>query len=181
MNELYIALVAIGGLVLVLGVLASYIKKQWFLTEPVVALLLGILLGPVTFGLLSPSGWGNQNVFLEETARLTLAIGDMAVALRLPAGYPLRQWRSLPAVLALKPLIPQLKGMKDALFVGWFGPIGISAVLYAMLALRRTGYEEAWTIGSLLICVSLIVHGGTATPLARLYGRHSSNTRSNES
>lgn len=81
--------------------------------------------------------------------------------------------RRLPAFLALSPVISGVRGRSDALFLGWFGPVGVAALFYATLALRETGVEEAWTVGSLVICVSLVAHGVTAAPLSRLYGRDS--------
>lgn len=81
--------------------------------------------------------------------------------------------RRLPAVLALGPLMGWVRGTGDALFLGWFGPVGVAALYYANLALRETGVEAAWTAGSLVICASVLVHGTSATPLTRLYGRAS--------
>jgi sodium/hydrogen antiporter len=60
---------------------------------------------------------------------------------------------------------------KDVLFLGWFGPIGAAALYYAAFSYRETGIEAAWTVGSLVICVSLLVHGVSATPFTKLYGR----------
>jgi len=57
------------------------------------------------------------------------------------------------------------------IFVGWFGPIGAAALYYAAFSLRKTGIEEAWVVGSLIICASVLVHGVSATPLTKLYGR----------
>jgi NhaP-type Na+/H+ or K+/H+ antiporter len=37
--------------------------------------------------------------------------------------------------------------------------------------LRETGIEEVWVVGSLVICASLLVHGVSATPLTKLYGK----------
>ena len=80
--------------------------------------------------------------------------------------------RRLPAVLALRPLLGPLRGRtKDVLFLGWFGPIGAAALYYAAFSLRETGVEEAWVVGSLIICASVLVHGVSATPLTKLYGR----------
>src|ERR687891_781078 len=80
--------------------------------------------------------------------------------------------RRLPAVLALRPLLGPLgsKG-KDVLFLGWFGPIGAAALYYAAFSYRETSIEAAWTVGSLVICASVLVHGVSATPLTKLYGR----------
>jgi sodium/hydrogen antiporter len=80
--------------------------------------------------------------------------------------------RRLPTVLALRPLLGSLRRRaKDVLFLGWFGPIGAAALYYAAFSLRETGIEAAWVVGSLIICSSVLVHGVSATPLTKLYGR----------
>jgi NhaP-type Na+/H+ or K+/H+ antiporter len=80
--------------------------------------------------------------------------------------------RRLPAVLALRPLLGSLRSRgKDVLFLGWFGPIGAAALYYAAFSYRETGIEAAWIVGSLVICASVVVHGVSATPLTKLYGR----------
>ncbi len=79
--------------------------------------------------------------------------------------------RRLPALLALHPLLGRVRWIRPGLFMGWFGPIGVAALFYANFALGRTGHEEVWTVGSLLIAASVLAHGLTATPLTRLYGR----------
>ena len=80
--------------------------------------------------------------------------------------------RRLPTVLALRPLLgPLRRQAKDVLFLGWFGPIGAAALYYAAFSFRETGIEEAWVVGSLIICASVLVHGVSATPLTKLYGR----------
>ncbi len=86
--------------------------------------------------------------------------------------------RRLPAVLALNPLIGQTRGLKDALFLGWFGPIGVAALYYASLAPREVGVEEVWVVGSLIITASIIAHGMSAGPLTRLYGKRTQNEAS---
>lgn len=405
MNELHFALVVVGGLVLVLGIFSGPINNRLPVSLPLLALLLGVVLGPVGFDLLDPARWGHRETIVEEAARLTLAIGLMAIALRLPprhfldqwrpmvvliglvmplmwvstgtlvylmtelplvtaflvgavltptdpivassivtsasakeglperirhnlsgesgandglayllvllpilfvthtTGSPLRHWlmstmlwevggaavlggligwgaggllrwgekqgqmertsflaytvalsllvlgsakmmgtdgilavfvagvafdnvvagreraeeadiqeavnqfftlpiftliglilpvgrwislgwrglflvvavlvlRRLPAVVALRPWMRPLDRVPDALYVGWFGPIGVSALLYAMLALRRVGDESIWVISSLVLCASIVAHGVTVTPLTRLYAEH---------
>ncbi|CAN5245444.1 sodium:proton antiporter [soil metagenome] len=403
MSALNVALLTIGGLVLLVGLFSSPIKRS-LLSAPIVALLLGVLLGPAVFGMLDPAEWGSQETILEQAARLTIAISLMGIALRLPSGYPFSRWRPLavmlgpvmvlmwlvsgmlvylilglpfwvamlvgavitptdpvisstivqgdmaednlpgrvrhllsgesgandglayplvflsllmierppadalthwlthvvlwevgaavalgavmgyaagcllgraedkgnieqpsylaytlalslavlggtkllgtdgllavfaagialnvavdteddtqeermqeavnrffvlpvfvllglalpwqqwlelgwaglllvaavlllrrlPAVLAVTPIVPQARGLRDALFLGWFGPIGVAALFYASLSLREIGAEEVWVVGSLAICASILVHGVSAAPLTRLYGR----------
>jgi sodium/hydrogen antiporter len=73
-----------------------------------------------------------------------LALGWSGVALA--AGVLLL--RRLPFVLSLKPFIRELEERRDALFVGWFGPLGLAAVYYAIVATRRTGVEDVWVVGT---------------------------------
>ncbi|GAB4383251.1 MAG: sodium:proton antiporter [Elainellaceae cyanobacterium] len=80
--------------------------------------------------------------------------------------------RRLPAVLALRSLAHPLKTAADAWFVGWFGPIGVAALYYAHVSLRETNIREVWVVSSLLIVVSILAHGITATPFSKLYGKH---------
>ncbi len=88
--------------------------------------------------------------------------------------------RRLPGVLALKPLLEQMRGKGDILFLGWFGPIGAAALYYATFSVEGVRIEEVWVVGTIIIiiCASLLAHGVTATPLTRLYGRHAQKQQS---
>lgn len=77
--------------------------------------------------------------------------------------------RRLPVLLPLSRILPDLRSLRDVAFVGWFGPIGIAAIYYALVVRRETGLDEPWVIGSLVVCASVLVHGVTTTPLIRLY------------
>ncbi len=101
MRELHIGLAVIGGLVLVLGIFSSWIKDRSFLSAPLLALLLGIVLGPFALGVIDPMQWAGWEEIVEETARLTLSIGLMAVALRLPQGYFRDHWRPITVMLSI--------------------------------------------------------------------------------
>jgi len=85
--------------------------------------------------------------------------------------------RRIPAVLALRRGIPLLTAARDAWFVGWFGPIGVAALLYATLAVHRTGEELAWTVGSLVVFASILAHGATAAPFAFGYRRSAKDSK----
>ncbi|MBE9127725.1 MULTISPECIES: cation:proton antiporter [unclassified Coleofasciculus] len=102
LNELNIVITAIGAIVLVLGLVSDYFRRHWWTSDPLTALVMGILLGPVVLDLVNPGGWGiPQEHLLEQTARLTLAIGLMGVALRVPQGYFFRNWKPLAVLLGL--------------------------------------------------------------------------------
>lgn len=101
--------------------------------------------------------------------------------------------RRIPAVLILKPLIPDVKTWREALFCGHFGPIGVGAVFAAIIARRElehhATHEEAplaelpgpeypyyqlihviWPVVTFLIITSIIVHGSSVAVMT--LGKH---------
>lgn len=62
---------------------------------------------------------------------------DLISPLRLFAlGVLVLLLRRIPAILGLHPFIRQIQGRKQALFVGFFGPIGVSAIFYLYVGLE---------------------------------------------
>lgn len=101
--------------------------------------------------------------------------------------------RRIPAVLILKPVIPDIKSWREAIFVGHFGPIGVGAIFAAILArselesnvshvetpidhLPEKGSPEwqliscIWPIVCFFILTSIIVHGSSVAIIT--LGRH---------
>jgi len=79
--------------------------------------------------------------------------------------------RRPPVLALLRPLLRDRLDRRDVAFLGWFGPIGVAALYYSLLAVRETGIQEAWPLASLVITTSVVVHGLTAAPLTRRYAR----------
>lgn len=79
--------------------------------------------------------------------------------------------RRPPVLLLLRPLLPGLRSMPDALFMGWFGPVAVAAIYYASMMEHRLGDPVIWHVTSLIVVASVIAHGVSAAPLTRLYGR----------
>lgn len=78
--------------------------------------------------------------------------------------------RRLPVLLALaRPLRLRLV---DAAFLGWFGPIGVSALFYLTLEADRLAVPEVVLVaGSLVLAASTVVHGLTSAPGRVAYRR----------
>ena len=79
--------------------------------------------------------------------------------------------RRPPVLLLLRPLLPGLGSWRDALFMGWFGPVAVAALYYASLAEHRLGDPLVWDAVTLVVCASVVAHGVSAVPLSRLYAR----------
>ncbi|TDZ28981.1 putative Na(+)/H(+) antiporter [Colletotrichum spinosum] len=90
-------------------------------------------------------------------------------------------FRRIPAMLALKPFIPDIKTWREAVFAGHFGPIGVGAIFVAILARAELQWETPvplsdtppdeiehrtlvaviWPIVTFLVIASIIVHGSS--------------------
>jgi NhaP-type Na+/H+ or K+/H+ antiporter len=58
-------------------------------------------------------------------------------------------------------------------FIGWFGPRGLNSLLLALLVIQAgvPDGEFLLAITGVVVTVSVLVHGASATPLSTLYGR----------
>ena len=90
-------------------------------------------------------------------------------------------FRRLPIMLALKPVIPDVKTWREAMFAGHFGPIGVGAIFVAILAraeletksteplaeLPQPGSKDynviflIWPITCFLVILSIAIHGSS--------------------
>lgn len=77
--------------------------------------------------------------------------------------------RRPPALWIAGRALGPTRDRRDALFAGWFGPIGAAAIYYATFAARETGRAELWSHASLVVFASVVAHGVSATPLTRRY------------
>lgn len=95
-------------------------------------------------------------------------------------------FRRLPCVLVVYRLIPSIETIKEALFLGWFGPIGVGAVYYVQVALRELPEDRSRTIAVIapvvyfVVVGSVIVHGVTI-PTIRLRENILTRTKSVQS
>jgi NhaP-type Na+/H+ or K+/H+ antiporter len=106
-----------------------------------------------------------KSVKLQWEARLDLGgRGLVLSALVLLVRRPL-------AVLLLGPLLGAVRGRREIVFVGWFGPLGVSAVFYVLLADSMYRDTTLWAAASLVIASSIVVHGLSAAPLAKWLGK----------
>lgn len=90
-------------------------------------------------------------------------------------------FRRIPIMMLLKPVIPDIKTWREALFAGHFGPIGVGAIFVAILARAELESEHTiplaelpdkdtphyqlialvWPIVTFLVITSIIVHGSS--------------------
>jgi len=86
MEEINIIIAVISFLLLSLGLIKKYLELSVF-SEPLIALLSGILIGPEFLGLTDPGSWEHPVDILHQSTRFTLSLALMAAALRLPPNF----------------------------------------------------------------------------------------------
>jgi len=95
-----LALIVIGGAILVLGVLSSVVKRLW-LSVPLAAMLLGLVLGPQATGLVEIGQLGPERKVLEEVARITLSVSLVATGLQITSDDLKENWRRASSLLTV--------------------------------------------------------------------------------
>jgi NhaP-type Na+/H+ or K+/H+ antiporter len=86
---------------------------------------------------------------------------------------------SLVVIFVARPLAIALVLRKAAVsnvaraFIGWFGPRGLNSLLLALLVIQAgvEGSEFLLAVTGVVVTVSVVVHGASATPISTLYGR----------
>ncbi len=133
LSGLFVILATVAGLLLVLGMLAGFVKEVAPFSEPLLALVAGVLIGPAVFGIFDLARLGDQEAVLEGAALVTLAVALMGVALRLPTGFIVRNWRLLAALLGiLMPLMWLVGGLLVYTILGL--PFWVALLVGAVVA-----------------------------------------------
>lgn len=84
-------------------------------------------------------------------------------------------FRRLPWVVAMYKMIPAISDLREAVFIGWFGPIGISAIFYVQVALEYLPKESRDQVKKtvepivyFMVFTSILVHGITV-PMTKAF------------
>ena len=100
MNDFNIIVTVLGTATLMLGLGSKWLSRSP-LPPTLLALFIGVLVGPEMFNLINPEEMGDRASLMEKTARLTLGIGLVGAALRIPGSYPRRNWREMLVLIGL--------------------------------------------------------------------------------
>jgi NhaP-type Na+/H+ or K+/H+ antiporter len=108
----HLSYLLLSSFLLVYCLFATFIRNRLHLSEPPLALLLGILLGPKVLGWLTPSvcdqqgcggqvgGWGLGDNIIQESARVILGIQVFTIGITLPKYYAAKHWKGVGIMLS---------------------------------------------------------------------------------
>lgn len=93
------------------------------------------------------------------------------------AAFSLTILRMIPVAISL---IGTKLDLATVLFIGWFGPRGIASILYVLIVINSLhtikGHETIYSVITVTILFSIILHGLSAQFLVKYYGKSHKNT-----
>ncbi len=146
----FLAVFAAGSVVVAL----DYDLCDCFLEYGAVTAEMAMFLGFILFGALLSTLIGSVPLLRS----LLFALLVIAVARPIAIGLVLRR---------------AVASRAARLFISWFGPRGLSSLLFALLVVRAgvPGAERLLALTGVVVLVSVVAHGTSAAPLAAWYGR----------
>ncbi|KAH9268153.1 hypothetical protein BASA84_000347 [Batrachochytrium salamandrivorans] len=105
----------------------------------------------------------------------TSLVGTLSIWRMVVVAIWLLLLRRLPIIMLLRRWIPALKTKKEAFFCGWFGPIGVGAIFYCMVAAVYLHVElkPMFPIVAFMVLSSIVLHGGSVSLFEIGITRHS--------
>lgn len=88
------------------------------------------------------------------------------------AGFVVLIFRRILWLATLYFFIPDIHDFYEALFVGWFGPIGVAAIYYSAIIYLELGDINPFIVASFIVLISTLLHGITSSAFTRLIGLH---------
>jgi NhaP-type Na+/H+ or K+/H+ antiporter len=131
MNDFNLITALLGASVLLLG-LGSKRLAASPVPPSLIALAVGVGVGPGALNLIDLDALGDRATVLEHAARLALGIGLVGVALRVPSEYPRRNWRAMLILIGLG--VPLMWTISTALVYLILGlPFWVAALIGAII------------------------------------------------
>ncbi|XMA18741.1 hypothetical protein WAI453_011532 [Rhynchosporium graminicola] len=91
----HLAYLTISTFLIIYALFSLFIRNTLHLSEPPLAVLYGIILGPHVLGIIAPRRWGMDDGTVQEITRVIVGIQCFAVGIELPKLYFHRHWKSV--------------------------------------------------------------------------------------
>ncbi|KAI9480310.1 MAG: Sodium/hydrogen exchanger family-domain-containing protein [Benjaminiella poitrasii] len=98
-NQFTIAIAVLSGFILLFGYISMFLKERLFLSEALVAVIVGIIAGPLVSNGFNPTNWDNHDEITKQLTRCIIAIQVMAVGIELPRRYLKKEWLTMLMLL----------------------------------------------------------------------------------
>ena len=89
----------LSAFLILYALFSSFIRNRLHLSEPPLATLLGIIIGPNVLNIVDPRAWGLEDSITQELARVVVGVQVFTVGVDLPKAYFNRHWKSVGMML----------------------------------------------------------------------------------
>jgi len=90
-----VVIAVLGGFIILFGLVSFFIKERLYLSDALVAAIVGIILSPAALNVLRPLEWGTRDNISHDFTRIVIAIQVMCSGVALPRRYLIKEWKSL--------------------------------------------------------------------------------------
>ncbi|KAI8336556.1 Sodium/hydrogen exchanger family-domain-containing protein [Chlamydoabsidia padenii] len=94
-----VAIAVLSGFIVFFGYISMFLKERMFLSEAFVALVIGIISGPLVTNAINPYNWPGNDEFTKQLTRCIIAVQVMAVGIELPKHYMKKEWLTMLMLL----------------------------------------------------------------------------------
>ncbi|KAG0651339.1 Na(+) H(+) antiporter [Hyphodiscus hymeniophilus] len=91
----HIAYLTISSFLIFYALFSLFLRNHLHLSEPPLAVVFGIILGPYVLDWLTPRHWGMDDEIVQELTRVIVGVQCFAVGIELPKFYFNRHWKSV--------------------------------------------------------------------------------------
>ncbi|CAI2186309.1 14430_t:CDS:10 [Funneliformis geosporum] len=118
-DQVSIVASCLGGFIIFFGLVSFFVKERLYLSEALVSVIVGIILGPNVLNLLNPANWGSIDEISHDFLRIVIAVQVMISGVALPRAYPIKEWKTL--IILYFPVMSYM-WIVSGLLVRWFIP-----------------------------------------------------------
>ncbi|KAH5028620.1 hypothetical protein HBI81_126000 [Parastagonospora nodorum] len=149
-SELNVVIAVLGAFILAYGFISVKIKQLWYLGEALPAVMLGIILGPISARFLDAERWGSgvegqQEAITLGMCRIVIGVQLVIAGFQLPAKYQQANWREM--ALCLLPVMT----------IMW-----LCTSLCILVVIPKMTFLTALVIGSCVTCTDPILSQAVA-------------------
>lgn len=91
----HVAYLTFSSFLIIYALFSQFIRNNLHVSEPPLAVIFGIILGPYVLDLITPNRWGMNDEMVQEITRVIVAIQCFAVGIELPKHYFRRHYKSV--------------------------------------------------------------------------------------
>lgn len=113
------AIAVLSGFIVIFGFVSMFVKEKLFISEAFVAVVVGIIAGPLVANGINPYSWNDTDEITKQLTRCVIAIQVMASGIELPKHYLKKEW--LTMLLLLGPVMVYM-WLMSGLFIWWLIP-----------------------------------------------------------